>query len=54
LHERIEGNNNYVYLPFEEDLALYHDKTIEKQVETNLGYNKRFTEKENQGFNLPK
>lgn len=54
LHERIEGNNNYVYLPFDEDLALYHDKTIEKQVETNLRYNEKFTVKENQGFNLPK
>jgi glycosyltransferase involved in cell wall biosynthesis len=54
LHERIEGNQNYVYLPFDEDLALYHDKTIEKQIETNLRYNKDFTEKENKGFNLPK
>lgn len=54
LHERIEGNNNFVYLPFDEDLALYHDKTIERQVETNLRYNKDFSAKENQGFNLPK
>lgn len=54
LHERIEGNKNYVYLPFDEDLALYHDKTIEKQIETNLRYNQKFTEKENRGFNLPK
>ena len=54
LHERIEGNRNFVYLPFDEDLALYHDKTIERQVETNLRYNQKFTEKENKGFNLPK
>ena len=53
LHERIEGNKNFVYLPFDEELALYHDKTIEKQIETNLKYNKLFTEKENQGFVLP-
>jgi glycosyltransferase involved in cell wall biosynthesis len=54
LHERIEGNKNFVYLPFDEDLALYHNKTIEKQIETNLRYNQNFTAKENQGFNLPK
>jgi hypothetical protein len=54
LHERISGNNNFVYLPYDEDLALYHDKTIEKQVETNLRYNQKFTTKENQGFSLPK
>lgn len=54
LHERIEGNTSYAYLPFEEELALYHDKTIEKQVETNLRYNKNFSKEENLGFNLPK
>lgn len=54
LHERIEGNTTYVYLPFEEELALYHDKTIEKQIETNLRYNTDFTKEENRGFNLPK
>jgi glycosyltransferase involved in cell wall biosynthesis len=52
LHEKIEGYNSYVTLPAEEDYALYHDKTIEKQVETNLRYNKLFTEKENQGHNV--
>lgn len=54
LHERIQGNKNYVYLPPEEDLALYHDKTIEKQMETNVRYNAVFTEEENKGFVLPK
>lgn len=54
LHERIQGNDNFVYLPNDEDLALYHDKTIEKQVETNIRYNQKFTDKENRGFNLPK
>jgi glycosyltransferase involved in cell wall biosynthesis len=54
LHERIEGNYNYAFLPPDEELSLYHDKTIEKQIETNLRYNRDFTQKENQGFNLPK
>ncbi len=54
LHERIEGNANYAFLPADEDLSLYHDKTIEKQLETNARYNKEFSEKENRGFNIPK
>lgn len=54
LHERIEGNTTYVYLPFEEDLSLYHDKTIEKQIKTNIRYNTNFSKEENQGFKLPK
>lgn len=49
LHEKIEGYKTYVVLPAEEDYALYHDKTIEKQVETNLKYNEMFTKEENQG-----
>lgn len=53
LHERITGNKNFVFLPPTEELALYHDKTIEKQIETNLRYNKEFTENENKGFMLP-
>ena len=52
LHEKIEGYTTFVALPSEEDYALYHDKTIEKQVETNLRYNKQFTEKENQGHSV--
>ncbi len=54
LHERVEGNTTYVYLPFDEELALYHDKTIEKQIETNLRYNQNFSKEENKGFALPK
>lgn len=54
LHERISGNKNYVYLPDDEELSLYHDKTIEKQILTNLKYNTVFTKEENQGFTLPK
>jgi len=50
LHERIEGYNNYVILPADENYALYHDKTIETQIATNLRYNKMFTEAENRGI----
>lgn len=53
LHEKIEGYNKYSFLPAEEEYALYHDKTIEKQIETNLKYNKVFTPEENAGFRLP-
>ena len=49
LHEKIEGYKTFVTLPTEEEWALYHDKTIERQIETNLNYNKRFTEAENHG-----
>lgn len=52
LHEKIEGYNSYVRLPAEEDYALYHDKTIEKQIETNIKYNEAFTQEENQGHNV--
>ena len=48
-----QGNKNYVYLPPDEDLAIYHDKNIEKQLETNKRYNTDFTEDENKGFKLP-
>ena len=49
LHEKIEGYNSYAGLPAEEEWALYHDKTIEKQIETNLRYNKLFSEDDNRG-----
>jgi len=52
LHEKIEGHKEYSFLPAEEDYALYHDKTIEKQIETNLRYNKTFTEDENRGHKI--
>jgi glycosyltransferase involved in cell wall biosynthesis len=52
LHEKIEGYNSYVSLPSEEDYALYHDKSIEKQLETNISYNKRFTPEENRGHSV--
>lgn len=52
LHEKVEGAKTFTYLPAEYDYALYHYKTIEKQIETNLKYNKQFTSEENQGFKL--
>lgn len=52
LHEKIEGYSSFVCLPPEEDYAIYHDKTIDKQVETNLRYNEKFTQLENQGHGV--
>ena len=52
LHEKIEGHMEYAFLPAEEDLALYHDKTIEKQLETNLRYNKNFSIEDNMGHKV--
>jgi hypothetical protein len=50
LHERLSGHKTFAYLPKEESFALYHHKTIEKQIQTNLNYNKNFTDKENRGI----
>lgn len=52
LHEKLIGHTSYAWLPSEEDYALYHDKTIDKQIETNIKYNKMFTEAENKGHNV--
>ena len=52
LHEKIEGAKAYSYLPYEYEFSLYHNKTIEKQIETNLKYNKIFTNEENQGYKI--
>lgn len=52
LHEKIEGHKEYSFLPVEEEYALYHDKTIEKQLETNLRYNKVFTVEDNMGHKV--
>ncbi len=50
LHEKLEGYTKFAPLPAEdEDLALYHDKTIETQRKTNQRYNEWFTEDENRG-----
>jgi len=52
LHEKIEGHKEYGFLPPDEELALYHDKTIEKQLETNKRYNKDFSEQDNKGHRV--
>jgi len=52
LHEKVEGAKTYVHLPHEYELSLHHNKTIEKQIETNMRYNKQFTHEENKGFKV--
>ncbi len=52
LHEKIVGHDKYSCLPDEEDYAIYHDKTIEKQIETNLRYNKIFSAEDNMGHKV--
>ena len=52
LHEKIEGYKTYAILPADEEWALYHNKTIEKQVETNIKYNSEFTFTENIGSEI--
>lgn len=52
LHEKIEGSKTHVHLPYEYEYALHHNKTIEKQIQTNIRYNKLFTEEENKGFKV--
>lgn len=49
LHEKLEGYKKFAAIPEDEDLALYHDKTIETQIKTNQRYNEWFTAEENQG-----
>jgi glycosyltransferase involved in cell wall biosynthesis len=52
LHEKIVGHTQYSFLPAEEEWALYHDKTIETQIKTNLRYNQVFTETDNKGHTV--
>ena len=52
LHEKIVGHNQYSFLPADEELSLYHDKTIETQIQTNLRYNKQFSEDDNKGHTV--
>ena len=47
LHEVIRGYKNYSHLPPHEELSLYHPKTIKKQEEQNMFYNKNFSKKMN-------
>ena len=49
LHEKLEGYSKFTTIPADEDLALYHDKTIETQIKTNQRYNEWFTDEENRG-----
>jgi glycosyltransferase involved in cell wall biosynthesis len=52
LHEKVEGFNSYVFIPAQKDIALVHEKTIEKQRQTNIKYNQLFTEDENKGYSV--
>ena len=49
LHEKLEGHTKFVQLPAEYDMAIYHDKTIETQLNTNKRYNEWFSQEENKG-----
>ncbi|NDB56628.1 glycosyltransferase [archaeon] len=50
LHEKVEGFKSYSFVPPQKDYAIVHEKTIEKQRQTNLNYNKMFTQEENKGY----
>lgn len=52
LHEKVEGHTSYVFIPPQKDIAIMHEKTIEKQRQTNLRYNNMFTEDENKGYTV--
>ncbi len=52
LHEKVEGARIVSKLPHEFEYAIFHNKTIEKQVKTNLEYNKQFSVEDNKGFKL--
>jgi glycosyltransferase involved in cell wall biosynthesis len=52
LHEKVEGYKSYVFMPTQKDIALIHEKTIEKQRQTNIKYNQLFTEEENKGYSV--
>ena len=52
VHERLEGFKTYTFVPPQKDYAIVHEKTIEKQRQTNLNYNKMFTDEENRGYNV--
>lgn len=52
LHEKVEGYKSYVFMPAQKDIALIHEKTIEKQRQTNIKYNQLFTQEENKGYSV--
>ena len=39
VHERLDGHKEFAYLPIDEEYALYHPKTIERQEKQNNYYN---------------
>jgi hypothetical protein len=39
VHERLIGHKEFAYLPMEEEWALYHPKSIERQEKQNEFYN---------------
>ena len=47
LHEHIIGVKTYAHLPPHEELSLYHPKTIQKQTQQNIFYNKNFSREMN-------
>jgi len=47
LHEYIKGCKTYAHLPPHEELSLYHPKTIQRQEEQNVWYNKNFSKEMN-------
>ena len=52
LHEFIDGCKTYAHLPPQEELSLYHPKTIEKQEKQNMFYNKNFSREMNSRSSL--
>ena len=47
LHEIITGCKTYSHLPPQEELSLYHPKTIQKQEQQNMFYNQNFSKEMN-------
>ena len=47
LHELIKGAKTYAHLPPQEELSLYHPKTIQKQERQNKFYNENFSKEMN-------
>lgn len=52
LHEKVEGQKTYAFIPPQKDIAIIHNKTIEKQRENNQNYMNTFTKQENMGFQV--
>jgi len=52
LHEFIDGCKTYAHLPPQEELSLYHPKTIQKQEKQNMFYNNNFSAEMNRRSSL--